>query len=69
MSPEIIKALAAYFTHAPRVVHHSIALEVGGKMGAEGLAFFEMRRALGLHGYVGENEAIVIMTEKMNEAV
>jgi uncharacterized membrane protein affecting hemolysin expression len=56
MTKEQINAVAQYFTHGPRVAHHSIALQVGGKMGDEAKAFFAVRDALNIKGYATADE-------------
>lgn len=52
-----IKVLAMYLTDNLRVVHTSIALQVGGKMGAEAKAFYALRDAFNVRGYATQPEA------------
>ena len=64
LNEQAVFALAAHFT-GPDVAHHSIALQVGGKMGEQAKRFFEVRDALGIQGYMDIAEAKEVIIKKL----
>ena len=53
---QAVFALAAYFTGS-NVGHYSIALGVPGRMQEQAKRFFEVRKAIGINGYMNISEA------------
>jgi hypothetical protein len=67
-APDPIAALAAYLT-GPLVVRHSVALGMGGLAKTEADAFFDLRRAWGVHGYAKADEARVAIARAIGDAL
>lgn len=55
---EAIASLAGYLTAGSRVANASIALEIGGARKTEADAFFALRDALGIGGYLDAEGAV-----------
>lgn len=58
LSPSVVLALATYLTESKRVVKASIGLEIGGHSKAEAEAFFALRKAFGIEGYMQSDDAL-----------
>jgi len=66
MNAKAIESLAQYFT-GPEVAHHSIALEVGGKMAERANRFFDAREAVGVTGWMDQEVAIRAIKLKVGD--
>lgn len=64
---DAIKVLSMYLTDNTRVVQTSIALQVGGRMGAEAKAFYTLRDAFNVRGYADQVEAEAAIRQKLVE--
>lgn len=62
-----IKVLSMYLTDSTRVVQTSIALQVGGRMGAEAKAFYALRDSFNIRGYATHDEAETAIRQKLAE--
>lgn len=62
-----IKVLSMYLTDNTRVVQTSIALQVGGRMGAEAKAFYALRDAFNVRGYATQIEAESVIRQTLAE--
>lgn len=57
MTKDPVTTLADYLTSSTRVVNHSVALQIGGAAKQEADAFFALRTALGVTGYMTSDDA------------
>lgn len=64
-----INALVEYITNGSRVMQQSIALEIGGKKKEDAEAFFALRDAFDIRGYMDAAGAEKIIREKLQIGV